>query len=748
MAKKKKTKEVSHIVELSDNIHIEGAGTLVEQPITQTLTKNYMPYAMSVILSRAIPEIDGFKPSHRKLLYSMYLDKLLEGKRAKSAKIVGDVMKLNPHGDSSIYDTMVRLSKGHEALLNPYVDSKGNFGKAYSRDMAYAASRYTEAKLAPICVELFGDINKDTVDFVPNYDNTMTEPTLLPVTFPTVLANITTGIAVGMASSICSFNLKELCETTIEVLRNKDHVICDTLMGPDFPGGGYFIYDREALEKVVETGRGGLKVRAKYEYDKKNNCIDITEIPPTATVEAIIDKVVELAKTGAVKEVSDIRDETGMQGLRLTIDLKRGTDPEKLMAKLFKQTQLEDSFPCNFNVLVDGTPRVMGVREIIEQWARFRIECVRRRTAFTRDRRAKQLHLLEGLQKILLDIDKAIKIIRETDEEADVVPNLMIGFGIDKIQAEYVAEIKLRHLNREFILKRTRDIEKIREEIASLDAILESKSRIKTIIIKELKAVIEKYGAERKTKLLYLDEIAEEEIEEEIPDYAVTVFFTKEGYFKKITPLSLRMASDQKLKEGDEVFQQVETTNAKEVLFFTDKCQVYKARISDFGDSKASVLGDYIPSALGMDSDEKARYMVILDSYKGYMLFAFDNGKLAKVEMSAYETKSNRKKLIKAYCAKFPLADLMYIEEDAQIVLTSSSTRMLLIDTAIIAPKTTKDTQGVAVMRQKKNQAVESIRLYREGEFEKPYRYKTKNLPALGAFPSEEDLGEQMSFTS
>ncbi|MBQ3432291.1 MAG: topoisomerase IV, partial [Clostridia bacterium] len=526
MARKKKSKETSHIVELTDDIHIEGAGTLVEQPITQTLTKNYMPYAMSVILSRAIPEIDGFKPSHRKLLYSMYLDKLLEGKRAKSAKIVGDVMKLNPHGDSSIYDTMVRLSKGHEALLNPYVDSKGNFGKAYSRDMAYAASRYTEAKLAPICYELFGDINKDTVDFVPNYDNTMTEPTLLPVTFPTVLANVTTGIAVGMASSICSFNLKELCETTIEVLRNKDHVIGDTLMGPDFPGGGYFIYDREALDKVYETGRGGLKIRAKYEYDKKNNCIDITEIPPTATVEAIIDKVVELAKAGTVKEVSDIRDETGMQGLRLTIDLKRGVDPEKLMTKLFKQTQLEDSFPCNFNILVDGTPRVMGVKEIIEQWARFRIECVRRRTAFTRERRAKQLHLLEGLQKILLDIDKAIKIIRETDEEVDVVPNLMIGFGIDKIQAEYVAEIKLRHLNREFILKRTKDIEKIRDEIAALDAILESRSRIKTIIIKELKAVIENYGQERKTKLLYLDDIAEEEEAEEIPDYPVTVFFT------------------------------------------------------------------------------------------------------------------------------------------------------------------------------------------------------------------------------
>ena len=743
--KKKNNKENSHIVELSDNIHIEGAGTLVEQPITATLTGNYMPYAMSVILSRAIPEIDGFKPSHRKLLYTMFLDKLLDGKRAKSAKIVGDVMKLNPHGDAAIYETMVRLAKGHEALLNPYVDSKGNFGKAYSRDMAYAASRYTEAKLAPICNELFGDIGKDTVDFVPNYDNTMMEPTLLPVTFPTVLANVTTGIAVGMASSICSFNLTELCETTIEVLRNKDHVIADTLMGPDFPGGGYFIYDREALEKVYETGRGGLRVRAKYSFDKANNCIDITEIPPTATIEAIIDKVVELSKAGTIKEVADIRDETGMQGLRLTIDLKRGVDPEKLMTKLFKLTQLEDSFPCNFNILVDGTPRVMGVKEIIEQWARFRIECVRRRTAYTRDKRAKQLHLLEGLQKILLDIDKAIKIIRETDEEVDVVPNLMIGFGIDKVQAEYVAEIKLRHLNREFILKRTKDIEKIRDEIAMLDAILESRSRMKTIIIKELKAVIDKYGQERKTNLLYLDDIAAEEEVEEVPDYPVTVFFTREGYFKKIVPLSLRMASDQKLKEGDEIIQTVETTNAKEVLFFTDKCQVYKARLSDFADSKASVLGDYVPSVLDMESDEKTRYMVILEKYSGFMLFAFDNGKLAKVEMSAYETKSNRKKLIKAYCGKFALADLLYIPEDTEVVLTSSSTRLLLLDTAMIAPKTTKDTQGVAVMRQKKNQFVTSIRLYRQGEFDKPYRYRTKNLPALGAFPSEEDVGQQMT---
>lgn len=745
MARKKKNDNNSHIVELSDDIHIEGAGKLVEQRITDTLEKNYMPYAMSVILSRAIPEIDGFKPSHRKLLYSMYLDKLLDGKRAKSAKIVGDVMKLNPHGDASIYDTMVRLSKGHEALLNPYVDSKGNFGKSYSRDMAYAASRYTEAKLSAICEELFGDINKDTVDFVPNYDNTMQEPTLLPVTFPTVLANTTTGIAVGMASSICSFNLNELCETTIALLRDSSHQISDTLSGPDFPGGGYFIYDKDIIDKVYSSGRGSFRIRAKYSYDKKNNCIDVTEIPPTATLEAIIDKAVELSKAGSLKEISDIRDETGMQGLRLTIDLKRGVDPDKLMNKLFRQTQLEDTFPCNFNILVGGTPRVMGVKEIISEWAKFRMECVRRRTLFTRDKRSKQLHLLEGLQKILLDIDKAIKIIRNTEEESEVVPNLMIGFGIDKIQAEYVAEIKLRHLNREFILKRTQDIEKLRDEIAMLNAILENKGKIKAIIIKELKDVQQKYGQPRRTEIIYADDIESEEEETEIPDYPVTVFFTREGYFKKITPLSLRMASDQKLKDGDEIISTVETTNSREVMFFTDKCQVYKAHISDFADSKASVLGDFAASALEMDADENAVYMAVIEEYKGYMIFAFENGKVAKVDINAYGTKSNRKKLIKAYCDKFPLAALMYIKEDTEIVITSTSTRELLIDTAVISAKTTKDTQGVAVMRQKKNQIVNGLRLYTVGEFAKPYRYRTKNLPAIGALPSDEDAAEQMS---
>ncbi len=746
MAKKKKNPgEYNQQRPLSENIHIEGAGTVVDQPITETLEKNYMPYAMSVILSRAIPEIDGFKPSHRKLLYSMYLNKLLDGPRAKSAKIVGDVMKLNPHGDASIYETMVRLSKGYEALLNPYVDSKGNFGKAFSRDMQFAASRYTEAKLAGICHEIFADIGMDTVDFVDNYDNTMKEPTLLPVRFPTILSNVNTGIAVGMASSICSFNLNELCETTIALIKDHNHIIADTLSGPDFPGGGYFVYDRDVLEKVYETGRGSLKIRAKYAYDKKNNCIDVTEIPPTTTVEAIIEKIIDLVKSGSVKEISDIRDETGMQGLRLTIDLKRGSDPEKLMAKLFKQTTLEDSFPCNFNILVDGYPKVMGVREIILEWSRFRLECVRRRTEFQKDKRARQLHLLEGLQKILLNIDKAIVIIRETEEESDVVPNLMIGFGIDKIQAEYVAEIKLRHLNREFILKRTADVEKLREEIKNLNAILSSRGRMKTIIVRELKEIMKKYGAERRTKIMYADEIEEYSEEEQIPDYPVNLFFTKAGYLKKITPLSLRMVSNQKLKEGDEVIQSCETTNAKELMFFTDKCQVYKCHVYDFADTKASALGDFVASKLDMESDENAVYMVLPDKYEGYMIFAFDNGKLAKVAISAYETKSNRKKLIKAYCSKFNLAGMLYIPHDTQIVLRSTSTRLLLLDTAVIAPKATKDTQGVAVMRQKKNQYVESVRIYKDGEFSKPYRYKTKALPALGAFPAETDAAEQLS---
>ncbi|MBQ9605326.1 MAG: topoisomerase IV, partial [Firmicutes bacterium] len=657
----------------------------------------------------------------------------------KSANIVGSTMKLNPHGDAAIYDTMVRLSKGHEALLTPFVDSKGNFGKHYSRDMAWAAPRYTEAKLAPICSELFRDIDKDTVDMADNYDGSMLEPTLLPTSFPNVLVSANMGIAVGMASQICGFNLSEVCETTISYLNDPNHDLLSTLPAPDFPTGGEVLCNVDEMRALYSTGRGSVKVRARWRYLPKENMIEVYEIPYSTTAEQIMDKVAELLKSGNVREICDMRDETDLSGLKLTIDLKRGTDPDKLMAKLFKQTQLEDSFSCNFNILVDGTPRVMGVREIIEQWARFRIECVRRRTAFTRDKRAKQLHLLEGLQKILLDIDKAIKIIRETDEEADVVPNLMIGFGIDKVQAEYVAEIKLRHLNREFILKRTRDIEKIREEIALLDAILESKSRIKTIIIKELKAVMEKYGEERKTKLLYLDDIAEEEVEEEIPDYPVTVFFTGEGYFKKITPLSLRMASDQKLKEGDRVVQSLETTNAKEVLFFTDKCQVYKARISDFQDSKASVLGDYVPSALDMEPDEKARYMVVLEAYKGYMLFAFGNGKLAKVEMSAYETKSNRKKLINAFSAKAELTSAMFIPEDKDIVVVRDNDKAMLLSSALIPSKATKSTGGIQVYNLKKNSSMTKMLDVSEFISDDIEYYRSLKIPGTGHFINESD---------
>lgn len=747
MAKKKTTKKNNDNGidrELLENTHILGAGEVVEQPITETLEINYMPYAMSVILSRAIPEIDGFKPSHRKLLYTMYKMGLLTGAKTKSANIVGQTMRLNPHGDAAIYETMVRLSKGHEVLLHPYVDSKGNFGKGYSRDMQYAASRYTEAKLAPICAELFRDIDRDTVDFVDNYDSTTTEPTLFPVTFPSVLVNANTGIAVGMASSICSFNLKEVCETTIEIIKNPDHEVADTLIAPDFIGGGMILYDRASIEEVYRTGRGGIKVRARYKYDKDYNCIDITEIPPTTTCEAIIDKIIEKVKGGAIKEISDIRDETDKSGLKITIDLKRGADPEKLMQRLYKMTPLEDSFPCNFNVLINGMPRVCGVKELLSEWIVFRANCVYRRVQFDLKKASDRLHLLKGLEKILLDIDKAVKIVRNTVEESEVVPNLMIGFGIDRIQAEYVAEIKLRHLNREYILKRLNDIESLTSQIAEMQDVLSSKNKIKKIIVKELKEVIEKYGQERRSEICYAADIEEEVVEETVPDYPVTVFFTKEGYFKKITPLSLRMSGEHKLKEGDRITQTIETTNAKELLFFTDKCQVYKAKVSDFADTKTSVLGEYVASKLGADQDEKMIYTVVTDDYSGYMLFFFENGKVAKVELSSYATKTNRKKLIKAYSAKASLSDIKYVQDDTDIVIKSSAGRLLLFNTGAISAKSTKDTVGVSVMTLKKGHRVVSARDYVDGEFAKPYRYKTKNLPSAGALLSAEDAGEQL----
>lgn len=747
MAKRTKKNETDRNSEkLNINAHILGAGEVVEQHITDTLEVNYMPYAMSVIMSRAIPEIDGFKPSHRKLLYTMYKMGLLQGGTIKSANIVGRTMQLNPHGDAAIYETMIRLARGNESLLHPYVESKGNFGKSYSKNMQYAASRYTEAKLAPISAELFRDIDKDTVDFVPNYDNTMTEPTLLPVTFPSVLVNANMGIAVGMASNICSFNLKEICDTTVALIKDPDADITETLKAPDFIGGGQILYDEDKMNEIFRTGRGSFKIRAKYSYDKKNNCIDIYEIPATTTTEAIIDKIVELAKGGKAKEISDIRDETDKKGLKITIDLKRGTDADKLMKKLYKMTPLEDSFGCNFNVLIAGTPRVLGVRELLLEWIAFRTECVNRRVFFDLSKAKDRLHLLEGLQKILLDIDKAIRIIRSTDEESEVVPNLMIGFGIDKIQADYVAEIKLRHLNREYILKKTEDIEKLRAEIEDMEDILASRSRVKKIIVNELSDVVKNYDKPRRSEIIYTSDIDDEsEPDEEIPNYPVTLFFTKEGYFKKITPQSLRMSGEQKLKENDEIIETVEATNNTELLFFTDKCRVYKAKAADFDDSKASVLGDYVASKLEMEPDENAVYMAVTTDYKGFMLFFFENGKLAKIDLSAYETKTNRKKLIKAYCEKFPLVNMFCVTEDKEYVMKSTSGRILLLNTGAIAVKTTKDSMGVSVMTLKKGHRVSSVKEYTDGEFVKPARYRTRTLPAAGATLSADDVGEQLT---
>lgn len=747
MAKRTKKNETDrNSEELNINAHILGAGEVVEQHITDTLEVNYMPYAMSVIMSRAIPEIDGFKPSHRKLLYTMYKMGLLQGGTIKSANIVGRTMQLNPHGDAAIYETMIRLARGNESLLHPYVESKGNFGKSYSKNMQYAASRYTEAKLAPISAELFRDIDKDTVDFVPNYDNTMTEPTLLPVTFPSVLVNANMGIAVGMASNICSFNLKEICDTTVALIKDPDADITETLKAPDFIGGGQILYDEDKMNEIFRTGRGSFKIRAKYSYDKKNNCIDIYEIPATTTTEAIIDKIVELAKGGKAKEISDIRDETDKKGLKITIDLKRGTDADKLMKKLYKMTPLEDSFGCNFNVLIAGTPRVLGVRELLLEWIAFRTECVNRRVFFDLSKAKDRLHLLEGLQKILLDIDKAIRIIRSTDEESEVVPNLMIGFGIDKIQADYVAEIKLRHLNREYILKKTEDIEKLRAEIEDMEDILASRSRVKKIIVNELSDVVKNYDKPRRSEIIYTSDIDDEsEPDEEIPNYPVTLFFTKEGYFKKITPQSLRMSGEQKLKENDEIIETVEAANNTELLFFTDKCRVYKAKAADFDDSKASVLGDYVASKLEMEPDENAVYMAVTTDYKGFMLFFFENGKLAKIDLSAYETKTNRKKLIKAYCEKFPLVNMFCVTEDKEYVMKSTSGRILLLNTGAIAVKTTKDSMGVSVMTLKKGHRVSSVKEYTDGEFVKPARYRTRTLPAAGATLSADDVGEQLA---
>ncbi len=741
MAKKKKETEAPKRKN-SPNAFIAGAGTVVESPVTETLKTNFMPYAMSVIVSRAIPEIDGFKPSHRKLLYTMYNMGLLNGKTIKSANIVGRTMQLNPHGDAAIYETMVRLSEGNEALLHPFVASKGSFGKAYSRDMAYAASRYTEAKLAPIAAELFSDIDKDTVDFVDNYDATMKEPVLFPVTFPTILVNANMGIAAGMASSICSFNLKEVCETTIAYIKDDEINVADTLLAPDFSIGGQLLYNRSDIEKIYETGRGSFKVRGVYNYDKSQNCIDITEIPPTTTSEQIIEKVVELVRAKKITEINDIRDETDLDGLKITIDLKRGVDVDKLMKKIIKMTPFEDSFACNFNILIAGSPRVMGVKEIISEWVAYREECVRRRVYFKLSKAKDRLHLLKGLEKILLDIDKAIKIVRETDEESQVVPNLMIGFGIDEIQAEYVAEIKLRHLNREYILKRTADIENLLKEIEEMEGILSSKSKLKRIIIKELESVIEKYGVERKTKIINAETESVDNVPVEVDNSPVTLFFTKDGYFKKITPLSLRMSGEQKLKEGDEIVQTVESTNAAELLFFTNKAQVYKSKTAEFTDSKASVLGDYVAGKLEYDEGENSVYMVETNDYSGHIVFVFDNGKISRVPLSSYVTKTNRKKLIKAYCEKFTLHSIFHIKEDCDLLLKSTNGKMLLVNTASIPAKATKDNGGISVMTQKKGQRISEVSVYEKGTLENEYRYRTKNLPAAG-YKKQAGVAEQ-----
>ena len=721
-------------------------GTVVEQPITSTLDENYMPYAMSVIVSRAIPEIDGFKPSHRKLLYTMYKMGLLTGNRTKSANIVGQTMRLNPHGDQAIYETMVRLAKGNESLLHPFVDSKGNFGKVYSRDMAYAASRYTEAKLAPICAELFRDLDCDAVDFVDNYDNTTKEPALLPTTYPNVLVSANQGIAVGMASQICGFNLREVCDTTIQLLKNPDHDIATTLLAPDFSTGGQILCDPEELGRIYETGRGGVKVRAKYRYIKSENIIEIFEIPYSTSLEAILDKVSELMKAGKIKEISDMRDETDLSGLKLAIDLKRGVDPDKLMQKLFRLTPLQDTVSCNFNILIAGMPRVLGVKALLEEWLAWRTECVRRRVYFVLHKKQEKLHLLQGLKRILLDIDKAIEIIRQTEEEAEVVPNLMIGFGIDQVQAEYVAEIKLRNINKEYILKRVQETAALEEEIEDLEDTLQKPARIRKIIVGELEDVRKKYAQPRKTEIIFSHEVEYEEEPEETPDYPVTLFLSREGYFKKITAQSLRMSGEQKFKEGDGLFRQVEATNNTELMFFTDRQQVYKVRAADFADGKASLLGDYLPTKLGMDEEEKVIDLVLPGDYSGHVLFFFENGKCAKVSLSAYTTTSNRRKLTGAYSDKSPLAALVPLTEDRELALISTEPRALLLHTALLAPKTTRATQGVAVMNMKPRYHLDRVCTPEESGITNLARYRVRSIPAAGALLREEDQGrEQMS---
>ena len=741
MAKKKTEEKTVHRPADPNVMGLRGA--VVEQPITRTLDENYMPYAMSVIVSRAIPEIDGFKPSHRKLLYTMYKMGLLTGSRTKSANIVGQTMRLNPHGDQAIYETMVRLAKGNESLLHPFVDSKGNFGKVYSRDMAYAASRYTEAKLAPICAELFRDLDCDAVDFVDNYDNTMKEPSLLPTTYPNVLVSANQGIAVGMASQICGFNLGEVCDTTIACLKNPDHDIASTLLAPDFPTGGQIICDNDELRSIYATGRGALKVRARWRYDKKENVIEVYEIPYSTAIETILDKVAELVKAGKIKEIADMRDETDLSGLKLAIDLKRGVDPDKLMAKLFRLTPLQDTVSCNFNILIAGMPRVMGVGEILTEWTAWRTDCVKRRVYYILNRKREKLHLLQGLKRILLDIDKAIRIIRETEEEAEVIPNLMIGFGIDQVQAEYVAEIKLRNINKEYILKRVQETAALADEIDDLEDTLAKPGRIRRIIIDELTEVRKKYAVPRRTEIVYSHEIEEEPEEDAPEDYPVHLFLSREGYFKKITPQSLRMSGEQKYKEGDGPSQYFEATNNTELMFFTDKQQVYKTRASEFGETKASLLGDYLPGKLGMDAGENVIFLCLPGDYSGSLLFAFENGRVARVALSAYATTSNRRKLTGAYCDKFPLVQILPLTEDKELALLTNEPRALLVHAALLAPKTTRGTQGVQVMNIKPKYRLERLADVADTGITNQARYRTRTIPAAGALLRPEDSEEK-----
>ena len=741
MPKKKQPEGSRHP---ANNPNVMGLrAAVVEQPITDTLETNYMPYAMSVIVSRAIPEIDGFKPSHRKLLYTMYKMGLLTGARTKSANIVGQTMRLNPHGDVAIYDTMVRLSKGYGALLTPFVDSKGNFGKSYSRDMSWAAPRYTEAKLSAICGEIFKDIDSDTVDFVDNYDNTMKEPALLPTTFPNILVSANSGIAVGMASQFCGFNLKEVCDTAVAYLKNPDCDLTETLLAPDFPTGGELIFDTDAIRDIYNTGRGSVRVRAKYRYVKDQNLLEIYEIPYSTTVEAILDKVAELIKAGKAKEISDMRDETDLSGLKLAIDLKRGVDPDKLMAKLYKLTPLEDAFACNFNVLIAGSPKVLGIRQILEEWTAWRTDSVKRRIFFVLGKKKEKLHLLKGLKRILLDIDKAIRIIRETEEEAEVIPNLMIGFGIDQVQAEYVAEIKLRNINKEYILKRVAETSALQDEIEDLEDTLAKPGRIRKIIINELEDVKKKYAVPRRTEIVYSHEMPEEPDEEPAEDYPVHLFLSREGYFKKITPQSLRMSGEQKFKEGDSLRQYFEAANSTELLLFTDKCQVYKSRASEFGETKASALGDYLPAKLGMDTGENVIWLCLPGDYSGSVVFFFENGRAARVALSAYATVSNRRKLTGAYCDKFPLVCAVHLTEDTELALETNEPRALLVHTALLSPKTTRSTQGVQVMNIKPKYRLEKVLPAVECGIVNGARYRTRTIPAAGALLKPEDSEEK-----